>query len=190
LAIRGAGRPAISRSLSDATLSDLLTAAAEQGLSGVVVSRATWFPDTAGATEVPVVGGRTVWQAVPDPTHVLFVIERPNFFGRFDPDPPDGATAISIDREDGQAGDARHLARSLTQIPGLRLPHGQPETPTFVVSVPGSAERVAGALSGAGFPGCTALGGRFPEFAGGLHVQVAWSREENPRFSAIVRSGV
>ena len=171
-------------------LADLVQAAAARGLGRVAVSRATWLADTSGLTEVPVVGGRTVWEAVPDRTAVLFVVERPNFFGRFDADPPTGASLMCVDRPSGEPGDARHLARSLAQIPGLRLPHNAPETSTFIVSLPGPAEATVGLLSAAGFAGCNALGSRFPEFAGGLRVQVAWSREENPRFCSIVQLGI
>ncbi|MCP4307647.1 MAG: hypothetical protein GY926_26605 [bacterium] len=176
--------------MTDLAHPDLMEAAAARSLSGVIVSRATWLADTTGVTQVPVVGGKTVWEAVPDPTGVLFVVEKPNFFGRFDLAPPEGAAVMSIDRPWSGPEDARHLARSLAQIPGVRLPHKEPETDVFIVSLPGPAEATAGLLSAAGFAGSTALGRRFPEFPGGLRVQVAWSRQENPRFCSIVRAGV
>ncbi len=177
---------------------DLLAIATEQGMDGVALSRASWFRDLAGlagVVEVPVVGGRTVWETIAAPTNRLFIVEEPNYFGRFEASPPPPAVVLEIshDLPHGLTGstvrDARHLAASLTQVPGLRLPHGQPESPWFVASLPSSAESAAQRLTANGFVGCTPLGRDFPEYPGGLRVQVAWPQQENARFCTIVRSG-
>lgn len=169
----------------------------ERGLDGLVVSRASWFRDPVelvDVTQAPVVGGTTVWEAVPNPAGRLFVVDVPNYLGRFETDPPQAAEVATIDHRaangfpDEALRVARHLASSLTQIPGVKLPHGQPESPWFVVSLRASAARTAAALAGNGFVDVVALGDAFPEFPGGLRVKVAWPQHENTRFCTIVRS--
>lgn len=169
----------------------------EQGLEGLVVSRASWFRDPvelAGVVQAPVVGGTTVWEAVPNPAAHLFVVEVPNYFGRFESDPAGAAEVARIDHRTarGSADEAlrvaRHLASSLTQLPGVKLPHGQPESPWLVVSLRASAAQTAAALAENGFTDTVALGDAFPEFPGGLRVEVAWPQHENTRFCTIVRS--
>jgi len=144
---------------------------------------------------VPVVGGRSVWESVEEPSQRLFVVEEPNYFGRIEMDPPAAADHVRVPHStllEDTAGlrSARHLAGALRQIPGAKLPHGQPESPVLVISLPGLASEAARLLTKGRFAGCTALGSRFPEFPGGLRVEVAWPQQENPRFFEIVRSVV
>ena len=174
---------------------DLHAIAEGHGLAGVALSRASWFRDIIQETvEVPVVGGRTVWESIEDPLDLLFVIEQPNYFGCFETAPPRGAIGTTVSQpspeghSDTTVRDTRHLAASLKQIPGLKVVHGQPESCWFVVSLPFSAVRTASLLDQEGFVACTPLGRSFPEFPGGLRIQVAWPQQENSRFCTIVSS--
>ncbi len=175
---------------------DLVRVAYDRGLVGIALSRASWLrgedrpPDVV---EVPVIVGRTMWDVVVDASRYLIVVEEPNYFGRFEPRAPVGTNIVNIRRDQDHAdtvADTRHLAASLRQIPGLQLPHGPPESGTFIVSLPGSAAQAAELLANAGFPGCASLGRSFAEFPGGMHIRVAWPRQDNARFCTIVRSAI
>lgn len=174
--------------------------------AGYRLSRATWFRDTDifdNAVVAPVVGGQTVWEARPETQSRITIVEQPNYFGCREAQPPDGSLVRTIawwpgsegpgpadPAADGPHGDleaARHLATGLRSISGVRLPHGPPDAPWFVASLPVSASATAAALRTAGFGGCRALGAQFPEFPGGLHLQVAWPRRDNGTVLAVVR---
>lgn len=188
-----------------AEISELLSV---KHLSAVGVSRATWFRDTpwpGGVTSLPVVGGRTLWETAPrEPGHLL-VVEQPNYFGRFERRAPTGENAVTVRRwgkiegnpgsvvielqtDVGSADSAKNLAGRLRQIPGIGLAHGQPESPWFIVNLPGHPERVAAGLANIGCGGCVPLGTRFPEFPGGLRIEVAWPESDNERFARTVRT--
>lgn len=174
--------------------------------SGYWLSRATWFRDTDifdNAVVAPVVGGQTVWEGSAKSHSRITIVEQPNYFGRRENRPPGGSHVRTIEwwpgpkglgpadpAADGPHGDleaARHLATGLRSISGVRLPHGTPDAPWFVASLPVSAAAAAAALHTAGYTGCRALGAQFPEFPGGLHLQVAWPRRDNGAVLAAVR---
>jgi len=177
--------------------------------AGVVASRASWFAADAWGVPVlvlPVVGGRTVWDLAICDDGWICVVEQPNFFGRFEGDLP-GCAARTIHRWPGgeNAGSAvqavaplapdmsqtaRQLAGRLRQVKGLRLPHQLPETPWFVVGLPSDAKRTAAALADGGFERCSALGETYPEFPGGMHIEVAWPKTENERFAQVLEESL
>lgn len=204
-----AGEAALREALILESAATLQRVAMKRDGGKVVVSRATWLRDTAlfeNATVLPVVGGQTIWsEPIPGAEYVT-VVEQPNYFGRFEMNPPTGPGVVPIQwwpsrdgprpadpTADGPQGDveaARHLATGLRSIRGVRLLHGPPEAPWFVVSLPVSAEVAVAALRGSGFAGCRALGKGFPEFPGGMHLQVAWPRRDNGSFIAVVRGAI
>lgn len=178
------------------------------GKERIAVSRASWLRDAAwfaAADAVPVVAGLTVWDALIDPTDVFVVVEQPNFFGRIESVPhevtdlairwwdPVGdlpAPAITADRESGDVDTAKRLATALRTIPGVKLPHGLPQAPWFVLILPCNAREVSRRLADRGWRDATPLGDSFPEFPGGLHLEVAWPRQDNPEIAAVVRAAV
>lgn len=168
------------------------------------ISHASWLRDLAGevaCTVVPVVGGQTVWSAGPEA--FVPVIEQPNWFGRIEKTSPHDERAITLlwwkqaasadtatiaaYRSAGSMAATRNLAGRLRQIPGVGLPHGQPESPWFVVSLPGNASNVAERLRLGGFAGCRPLGMEFPEFPGGMRIEVAWSAADNEQFAVVLQ---
>ncbi|MDX2466010.1 MAG: hypothetical protein QNL12_01755 [Acidimicrobiia bacterium] len=170
------------------------THARDHGFSHVVLSRATNLEPGQSdipVIEAPVVAGRTVWEAVPVAADYLFVVEDPNHFGRREILPSPEARVLHMPVADSSSGairTTRHLAASLRQIRGLKLPHGEPEASWFAASLPFSAAKVVRALDEGGFPGCVALGPRYPEIPGGIRIAVAWSKRDNMRFCTIVRT--
>ena len=106
------------------------------------VSRATWFRDVQwpGPTEfIPVVGGQTLWEATLGESGPLFVVEQPNYFGRFELRVPTGDNVVTVRRwgtldgnsdllvteihtEVGSSDTAKNLAGRLSQLPGVMLP--------------------------------------------------------------------
>jgi hypothetical protein len=203
------GDSALREALILETADALRTEAARRGVGGLAISRASWLQGTdavAGAVWLPVVGGQTVWRALQDPTDRLIVVEHPNYFGRPEQQTPEGPNVFPVQwwpspsgphpadaTADGPHGDleaARHLATGLRSIRGVRCPHGQPAAPWFVVSLPVSPDAVAAELAAAGFTECRIMARRFPEFPGGLHLQVAWPRRDNRAFLAVVRGVV
>lgn len=171
-----------------------LVSAKEQGFARVILSRATGLDMSQADLPVcfaPVVAGRTVWEAVPEDKNSVVVVEDPNYFGRREREAEVDGTVWRIDHGDWPATDldaSQHLAASLRQIRGLNLPHGQPEAPWFVASLPTSASATVAALDDAGFCGCVALERSFPEFPGGIRIAVAWPQHANARFCTIVRT--
>ena len=184
------------------------TAWRASGKRRIAVSRsswlrsAEWFP---AAVKVPVVGGLTVWNAFTHPGDAFIVVEQPNFFGRIDTVPtvtadlsirwwqPVGDLAgpvITADRSSGEVDTARRLATALRTIPGVKLPHGAPQAPWFVLSLRCGAQNVSRALAERGWLGATPLGDTFPEFPGGLHLEVAWPQQDNREIAATVRAAV
>ena len=177
------------------------------GKARVARSRASWLRTETLADEiaVPVVGGRTVWRALADRADVFVVAEHPNFFGRHDL--IDGPAAdlhirwwgmvgdlpkpvIKADRACGDLDTAQRLATALRTIPGVKLPHGVPQAPWFVLSLRGSAPHVAQVLAEQGWSGATPLHESFPEFPGGLHLEVAWPRQEIQEIAATIRAAL
>jgi hypothetical protein len=171
------------------------------------ISRASWLHDVAkdvGAVAIPVVAGQTVWTA--GPAECTPVVEQPNWFGRIERTPSNDTRAATIlwwehaptgdgvvveaFREAGTVPAARNLAGQLRQIRGVGLPHGQPDSPWFIVSLPGDSSNVAKRLHAASFVECQSLGIDFPEFPGGLRIPVAWPPTENERFAQIVLSAL
>ena len=171
------GGAAFREALIFETAAWLQAEATQRACRGFVVSRATWLQDSGlleGAVAVPVVGGQTVWDAVGNAGGRMIVVEQPNYFGRYEEHPPDGTDVCTVQwwpsqegpppadvAADGPYGDlegARHLATGLRSIPGVRLPHGSPDAPWFVVSMPVAADVVAAELQAAGpadlAPGC------------------------------------
>ncbi len=180
----------------------------EMGKGTIAISRATWLRNALAPSElvtIPVVAGQTVWRE--GAPAAVAVIEQPNWLGRIERQPIDTAAAITvlwwteatafapgptIDAclPVGAVNVARNLAGQLRQIRGLALPHNQPESPWFVVGLPTNASDVAERLTAAGFPGCEPVGLRFPEFPGGLRIEVAWPTTANALFAETVRKTV
>jgi hypothetical protein len=176
------------------------------GKPRLVLSRASflrgagWAP---AAEELPVVAGRTVWSAISDSAEAFVVGEQPNFFGRTET-PSDDAIdlwirwwdgvgdlpepVVTADRISGSVDTAKHLATALRTISGVKLPHGPPQAPWFVLSLQSNADNVARALADAGRPTAVPLGHSFPEFPGGLHLEVAWPRQDNGEMAATIRA--
>lgn len=172
------------------------------------ISRASWLRDLAwdiAPIRLPVVGGQTVWTATSTP--VIPVVEQPNWFGRIEKDPPQHPDAmavvwwagapqpgysnvVEVDRPVGSTATAQNLARRLRQVAGIKLPHDQPETPWFVVSLPGDASAAAADLRSGGFTGCEPTGPSLAEFPGGLRIEVAWPATENDRFAKLLKSSL
>ena len=165
-AAAGGGPFGFSRALSPRTKRDLL--------------------DTGAGVELPVIGGRTV---IPADWDRPIVLGHPNYFGRFEAPVPEGAILLTgrwstlypspagtIQIEDGApvaAGlaeelrrRARHLAGRLTQHRGLHIPF-RPESPIIVVMLPRSAHP-----DGAAADGVISLAGDFPEFPGGIRIEL------------------
>ncbi len=153
---------------------------------------------------LPVVAGLTVWDAVTD-DNVFLVAEQPNFFGRIErlasrrpdlsirwwdsvgkPPPP----VIKADRRTGDIDTARRLATALRTIPGVKLPHGSPQAPWFILNLPCRPVAVSRALADSGWPSATPVGDDLPEFPGGLHLEVAWPLRDNHRIAATIRAAV
>lgn len=179
---------------------------AELGGGPLAVSRASWLrdgPELIDSVPAAVVGGQTVWTATGTPV-ALALVEQPNWFGRIERQPTGslsvitirwwadaGAAAdISADQHSGDVAAARNLAGRLRQLPGVTLPHGHPESPWFIVSFPGNAKATAAQLEGAGFPGCRVLGSGYPEFPGGMRIEVAWLRAANELFATTVENAI
>lgn len=122
----------------------------------------------APVVEADAVRGRAVWATAPA---AVVVVEQPNWWGRLESVP---AGAIVFDHRgdgwDGRVRQVRRLARSVTQIPGVRAAHDAIEAPWFVVLLPVPQERVAEALAAASVPGATAVGRRHAELPGGLRL--------------------
>lgn len=176
---------------------------------GVVSSRATWFTGGFGDVPVhqlPVISGRTVW-AASDTEDWLHVMEQPNYFGCFEtrlpstravatvrrwPGATDAGAVVDVDVEVPRDAVrvAQRLAGRLLQIPGVKLPHGRAESPWFVVSLPSDPKKVSQILLEEGFDACTPLGVGYPEFPGGLRIEVAWPTKENERFARLVEIAV
>lgn len=155
---------------------------------------------------LPVISGRTVW-ATSDKTEWLHVVEQPNYFGRFETRSPSAEAVATVRRWQGgvDAGavlqvdvglpsDMGRVAQSLTgrllQVPGVKLPHGRAESPWFIVSLPGDPEKVSQLLHEEGFDTSTSLGVRYPEFPGGLRIEVAWPTKDNERFARLIETAV
>ena len=150
-------------------------------------------------------GGRSVWTALAERDEFFVVAEQPNFFGRTETIPLEGADItiqwwnsgkehaepmITVDRKSGDLDTAKRLATTLRTVPGVKLPHGVPQAPWFILSLRCSPIAVARALADAGWHGGTPLGPAFPEFPGGLHLEVAWPRQDNQKVAAIVRAAL
>lgn len=177
---------------------------AELGGGRIAISRASWLrkmPALADSVPVAVVGGQTIWPATgTSAEHAL--VEQPNWFGRIERNPTGSLSVITIrwwagagttaditaHQESGDVGTARNLAGRLRQLPGVTLPHGQPESPWFIVSFPNDAKAIAEQLDAAGFAGCRVTGPGFPEFPGGMRIAVAWPRAANELFAATVEN--
>jgi hypothetical protein len=156
---------------------------------------------------VPVIAGQTVWAtALTEPSHVQ-VVEQPNYFGRFEQGRPtddsavtvwrwgDGAkqqvgSIVELDTHVGTAETTRHLAGALRQLPGTWLPHGQPESPWFIISLPANPDRVVADLVSIGCRGCDVMGTDFPEFPGGMRIEVAWPKSENDQIVQTIRTAM
>lgn len=173
----------------------------------MVVSRATWFDDgfdDMPVVRLPVVAGRTVWDTFVSEPGWQHVVEQPNYFGLFER-PPIPGSPITVERwvgadnvgsvvtvDTGLSADAwraaRKLAGRLRQIPGVKLPHGSPESPWLVVSLPGDAAAAAAAVSAEGFRTASSLGTHYPEFPGGMRIEVAWPEQENELFARAIET--
>ena len=180
----------------------------EMGAGELALSRATWLTKVqweSALTVAPVVAGVTVWAATG--VDCVSVVEQPNWLGRIERLQGVSRQAISVvwwpaaavtpsadvieaHQDIGTLASARNLAGRLRQIPGVKLPHGQPESPWFVVGLPGNAAKIASDLCSAGFAGSESVGSRFPEFPGGLRIAVAWAPERNERFADIMQTAL
>jgi hypothetical protein len=131
--------------------------------------------------------------------------EQPNFFGRTETTGNDRVDlwiswwegvgdlpgpVINAARISGSSDTAKRLATALRTISGVKLPHGSPQAPWFVLSLPCAAEQVARALANVGRPTAVPLGQSFPEFPGGLLLEVAWPRQDNPEIAATIRAAL
>lgn len=178
------------------------------GKRQLAVSRASWLRDAPWfdtAIQVPVVGGRTVWTVIAEPAEVFAVLEQPNYFGRIENTASYGAgltiqwwntgedlgePLLTADRGIGDLDTAKHLATTLRSVPGVKLPHGVPQAPWLILSLRRNPLLIARALANAGWPGATPLDTTFPEFPGGLHLEVAWPRQDNREVAAVVRAAL
>lgn len=178
------------------------------GKPRLALSRASFMRDTGwdpAPEELPVVAGKTVWTATSDSANVFVVGEQPNFFGRIEITPDDAVDlwirwwegagdlpgpVVTADSLSGSIDAAKRLATALRTIPGVKLPHGAPQAPWFVLSLQGDAVKVTRALAEAGRPIAVPLGQSFPEFPGGLHLEVAWHRQDNREIAAIIRAAL
>jgi hypothetical protein len=189
----------------------LAEAIAAGGTTRVVVSRATWLTsDDTGSVPLvscPVVGGETVWNAVVPQPGDVWVVEVPNYFGRFERNLPVDGPVIAIRRcgpappsvpvlevesvlpEDAVRA-AHKLGGAIRQLPGVTLAHGMPVSPWFVVLLPGSAATAAEVLAANGFPGCIPLEARYPELPGGLRIAVAWPATRRGGFVAALQESL
>jgi len=155
----------------------------------IVHSRASWLTaaETAGVPTMrcPVIGGQTVWDAVAQQPGDLWLVEVPNYFGRFEHETPPGDRRVAIRRfgtapprvavieagmavPDGAARSAHRIAGALRQLPGVSLAHGMPVSPWFVVLLQGDETG-------------------YPELPGGLRIAVAWPEIRNDGFITALR---
>ncbi len=136
--------------------------------------------------ELPCVRGRTV---VPGSFDGTVVVGYPNHLGVFDDAQgertialtgrwsalrpvPEGVTVIAL--EDAVPGDVaarsladvRRLAKRLRQLKGVQVAI-RPKSPVIVVLLPFSAS-----ADDLGTPGVTALNGDFPEYPGGIRIEI------------------
>lgn len=174
----------------------------------IVHSRASWLTaaETAGVPTMrcPVIGGQTVWDAVAQQPGDLWLVEVPNYFGRFEHETPPGDRRVAIRRfgtapprvavieagmavPDGAARSAHRIAGALRQLPGVSLAHGMPVSPWFVVLLQGDAAAAARVLASHGYPGCLPLETGYPELPGGLRIAVAWPEIRNDGFITALR---
>jgi hypothetical protein len=178
------------------------------GKKRIAVSRASWLREhlwIEGAIQVPVMSGRSVWSVLAKPDETFVVVEQPNFFGRIECAPNGGADLtirwwksveqvagpmIAADRQSGDLDAATRLATAFRTVPGVKLPHGTPLAPWFILSLRCCPVAVSRALAAAGWQGATPLGTAFPEFPGGLHLEVAWPRQDNREVAAVVRAAL
>lgn len=181
---------------------------ARQPVERIVLSRASWLTtaDTAGVASIscPVVGGQTVWEAVAPLPGDLWVLEVPNYFGRFERRRPVAQHTVAIRRfgsvppsvpvieaeasvPDGAVRAAHRLSGGLRQLPGVALAHGMAVTPWFVILLPGNAAAAARVLASHGYPECFSLEAGYPELPGGLRITVAWPHTEIDRFISALR---
>ncbi len=193
-----------------AALAEIAELVGGSPFTSALTSRATWFrraPWCFANEMVPVIAGQTVWgSALPEPNQVQ-VLEQPNYFGRYERDRPPGDNTVTVRRwgkemEDtantivdlathvGSVETARNLAGALRQIPGTWLPHGQPESPWFIISLPAHPDRASADLASAGYQGCAVTGAQFPEFHGGLRIEVAWPKSENDQIVRTIRAAM
>ncbi|MEA2001285.1 MAG: hypothetical protein U9N84_05285 [Actinomycetota bacterium] len=190
-----------------AEIAELLT---DSLFAGAVTSRATWFreaPWFSASKTVPVVAGQTLWASATNETGHVQVVEQPNYFGRFERASPTGGKPVTVLRwgntneypptsiidmqtDVGSVETAKHLAGALRQLPGTWLPHGQPESPWFIVSLPAHPGRVAADLAAAGYQGCDLIAAQFPEFPGGMRIEVAWPKSENDQIARTIRTAM
>ena len=143
--------------------------------------------DTGDGTELPAIGGRTV---IPADWDLPVILGHPNYFGRFERDradsttilltgpwaalhatPPDAVSlpceaAVTTALAEMLTRRARHLAKRLRQHRGVVIPF-LPESPVIVALLPGSPH--PDAASG---EGVTFLAGDFPEFPGGVRIEL------------------
>ncbi len=201
------GRPAIREDVKDFAAA-VHEAWRSSGKDRIAVSRASWLRDAPWfdtAIQVPVVTGRSVWPVLERPGEAFIVVEEPNFFGRTERGGYERADLtiewwnagqqaigpiIKAHRARGRLNDAKRLATALRTVPGVKLPHGVPQAPWFILSLRCSPQLVAQAMADAGWPGATPLGPAFPEFPGGLHLHVAWPQQDNREVEAIVRAAM
>jgi hypothetical protein len=138
------------------------------------------------SSELPCVRGRTF---VPASCRDTLVVGYPNYLGVFDEaradrtilvtgrwsglrQVPKDAEVIVIEEAATSAiaaealADVRHLAKSLRQLKGVQLAI-RPQSPIIIVLLPASLEPDARLL-----PGMTPLAGEFPEYPGGLRIEI------------------
>jgi len=141
---------------------------------------------TGVGVELPTVGGRTVIPA--DWEHPV-VLGHPNYFGRFETDPPRGTILVTgrwanlhpkppgmLEIEDRAAvaaplaadllERARHLAKRLAQHRGVHIPFA-PQAPVIVALLPRSVHPDLAAADLVAL-----LAGDFPEFPGGIRIEL------------------
>ena len=138
------------------------------------------------STELPCVRGRTV---VPKSFDDTIVVGHPNYLGVFDDargertiavtgrwsalrPVPDGITVVamedaaSTDVATQALADVRRLAKRLRQRKGVQVAI-RPRSPVIVMLLPFSVEE-----NDLGMPGVTSLNGDFPEYPGGVRIEI------------------